>query len=160
MSPVVADTSSLQYLHQLGHLTLLDQLLGPISIPQAVADELAEGRRIGVNVPDPADFAWITVASVRGAAVLPLAWDLGRGEREVLALALEQPGTLVVLDDGPARRGARHLGIAVIGTLGVLLKAKQAGLLAAVGPLLDELDRLKFRVDADTRRHVLHLAGE
>ncbi len=160
MPLVIADTSVLQYLYQVGRLHLLHDVLGPVIVPQAVADELAEGRRIGVAVPDPAQYPWLTVQTVAGAVLLPLAWDLGRGEREVLALALEQAGALVLLDDALARRAARLLEIPVIGTLGLLLKAKQMGLVPALAPVLDQLDRLNFRVHPDTRRHVLRLAQE
>lgn len=157
---VIVDTSPLLYLHQLGLLHLLPDVVGSSIVPVAVADELAEGRRLGVAAPDPADYSWIEVRQVPGAAILPLAWDLGSGEREVLALALGMPGALVVLDDRLARRAAQILGIPLVGTLGLLLNAKQLGLIPAVKPLLDHLDRLNFRVDAETRRHVLRLAEE
>jgi predicted nucleic acid-binding protein len=52
------------------------------------------------------------------------------------------------------------LGIRHRGTLGVLLDAKRAGLVAAVQPILDRLQSLDFRLDARTRRDVLELAGE
>ncbi len=46
------------------------------------------------------------------------------------------------------------------GTLGLLLDAKKIGLIPAVMPLLDQLDRLRFRVSITTRTAVLRLAGE
>ena len=80
--------------------------------------------------------------------------------REALALALESPGSLVILDDGLARRYAAHLGLRLIGTLGVLIRAKRQGLIAAVAPVLDQLDRLRFRVDPATRATVLLKAAD
>jgi len=157
---VIVDTSPLQYLYQLGLLHLLPEILGDAVIPPAVAAELAEGRRIGLAVPDPAQLPWLAVQNVSGAAVLPLAWDLGSGEREALALALEHAGAVVVLDDRLARRAAAALGIPLVGTLGLLLRAKQAGAIEAVKPILDQLDSLNFRLDRDTRDVVLRLAGE
>ncbi|HXF60581.1 MAG TPA: hypothetical protein VNK95_03120 [Caldilineaceae bacterium] len=132
----------MQYLYQLGLLHLLNDLFGRVAIPRAVVDELAAGRRIGVAVPDPAQYLWLEVQEVAAAAVLPLAWDLGNGEREVLALALEQPGALVILDDRLARQAAHTLGIPRIGTLGVLLRAKQARRIQTVKLHLDQLDAL------------------
>ena len=85
---------------------------------------------------------------------------LGRGEREVLLLALQTPDSLALLDDAMARRQARVLGINFTGTLGVLLRAKQAGLLSEIAPVVEELDRLEFRLDTKTRAAVLKLAGE
>ena len=160
MPTVIADTSVLQYLHQLEQLHLLHQVWGNILVPQAVADELAEGRRIGVSLPNLTTLPWIMVEQVAATMVLPLAWDLGRGERAVLALALEKTDAVVMVDDGLARRAAKHLQIPVMGTLGLLLKAKQLTLIPAVASLLDQLDSLNFRVDAQTRQAILRLADE
>jgi predicted nucleic acid-binding protein len=59
-----------------------------------------------------------------------------------------------------ARRYARLLNLTLTGTLGVLLKAKETGLLPAVAPVLDRLQKQRFRLDAETRQAVLRLAGE
>jgi len=88
--------------------------------------------------------------------------DLGRGEADVLRLALELPAdeAVVILDDAKARAAAGRLGLRFIGTLGVLLNAKRVGLIAAVTPHLDRLDALGFRLAPHTRTAVLNLAGE
>ena len=93
-------------------------------------------------------------------ALLRIAADLDRGEREVLAIAKQAADPLAILDDGLARRYERLLGIPFTGTLGVLLKAKSIGHLARVSPVLDRLDALRFRFDAETRAEVLKLANE
>jgi predicted nucleic acid-binding protein len=79
---------------------------------------------------------------------------------EVLALALEHPHAVAIIDDGVARHIAHALGISFTGTLGVLLDAKKAGLLEAVTPVIDRLEALRFRLDPTTRSMVLKLAGE
>ena len=66
----------------------------------------------------------------------------------------------MILDDALARQYARILKLGRTGTLGVLLKAKQAGLLPALAPVLDRLQHLRFRMDPETRQAVLRLAGE
>jgi predicted nucleic acid-binding protein len=68
--------------------------------------------------------------------VLPLAADLGRGEASVLALALESPYAVVILDDALGRRAAELLGVRMTGTLGLLLDAKKRGLIPHILPLL------------------------
>jgi predicted nucleic acid-binding protein len=73
-------------------------------------------------------------------AALPLINDLGPGEAQVLMLALEHDEAIVILDDGLARRVAEMLEIPLTGTLGLLLDAKKAGLIANVGPALDQLE--------------------
>ena len=75
-------------------------------------------------------------------------------------LALESREAIVVLDDALARRVAETFGLRLTGTLGLLLDAKRAGLIPAVGPLLHQLQALRFRVAPHTRAAVLKLAGE
>ena len=136
---------------------LLPALYGRIRVPEAVVRELDEGRRQGIDLPDVTALSWIDVSAAQPA---PLPRTLGRGEQEALTLGLQTANTLVVLDDALARRYAGALGVAFIGTLGVLLKAKEARLISAVGPVLQRLDQLGFRLDAGTRASVLLLAGE
>jgi len=102
----------------------------------------------------------VTIRHPVSEAALPLVNDLGPGETEVLALALESGDAIVIIDDALARQVAETLGIRLIGTLGVLLDAKRAGLVPAVAPLLDQLQALRFRLASHTRAAVLELAGE
>lgn len=160
MPEIIVNTSPLQYLYQLGLLDLLPTFYGRVTVPEAVVAELDAGRRLGLALPDLTSLDWITVKPVEQASLLRLVGDLGRGEREVLALASTMPGCVIVRDDGLARRCARMLGLTLTQTLGVLLRAKREGHLPALAPLLDRLDGLRFRVDAATRAAVLRLAGE
>jgi len=160
MPEVISDTSPIQYLHQVDLLDILAKLYGRITIPQAVADELSQGRALGINLPDLSLLPWIGVGQVRDGALLPMVTDLGGGEREALAMALETPGALLLLDDALARRYARMLGLVFTGTLGVLLRAKEAGLVPALQPVLERLETLHFWLDAATRAAALRRAGE
>jgi predicted nucleic acid-binding protein len=158
---VISNTSPLQYLHQLGLLHLLPQLVGHITVPQAVIEELAAGRTLGYDLPDIAALQWITVTAPVGSQHV-ISSDLGRGETDVLRLALESAAgdVVVILDDGRARAVASKLGLKFTGTLGVLLDAKRAGLVHELAPHLDRLDALGFRLARHTRAAVLRLAGE
>jgi predicted nucleic acid-binding protein len=141
-------------------LHLLPSLAGKIIIPQAVAAELAAGKKAGVDLPDIAGQAWLTLRTPVSVAALPLVTDLGPGESQVLALALELPGSLVIMDDLLARRVAETLHIPLTGTLGVLLAAKRNGLIRDIASILDMLQDLRFRVSSATRAAVLKLAEE
>ena len=158
MPEVICNTSALQYLHQLNRLDLLRELYGKVIVPEAVAAEVAAGKTHAVDLPDLAALPWVSVQAVAPCAVAP--GDLGAGELAVLSLAAACPGALVVLDDGLARRYARLARIRFTGTCGILLRAKQRGLVPAIKPLLDQLVGLGFHPDAGTRAGVLKLAGE
>lgn len=160
MADVISNTSPFQYLHQIRQLDLLPALCGKIVVPDAVLEELAVGRRSALDLPDPARLTWVTIRSPISAPVLSLVSDLGRGEASVLALALETPGATALLDDGLARKVARARGIPVVGTLGVLLRAKAKKLIEQVGPLMDQLQARGFRLDSATRTAILEMAGE
>ncbi|KYF59033.1 hypothetical protein BE08_07160 [Sorangium cellulosum] len=160
MRDVLCNTSPLLYLHQLGRIDLLPALYQRITIPEAVAHELREGARLGHAVPRVEDLTWLAVEKVEHAALLRLVTDLDAGEREVLALAAGRPASLLLLDDSHARRYATMLGLTFTGTLGVLLRAKQRGLLERVRPCLDQLQALGFRIAPALRGSVLDLAGE
>ena len=68
--------------------------------------------------------------------------------------------SLWLLDDGLGRRAAELLGIPLTGTLGLLISAKNKGLISSVAPILSNLANLGFRVSPATRNAVLKLAGE
>jgi predicted nucleic acid-binding protein len=86
--------------------------------------------------------------------------QLGLGEQAVIAYTHAHHGSLAGLDDLQARRLAESLGLQVVGTLGVLLRAKQASLIPIVRPLVDAVITQGFRVTPDLYRDVLQLAGE
>jgi predicted nucleic acid-binding protein len=157
---VISDTSPLQYLHQLGFLHILPALVGRIVVPPSVERELLVGRELGFNVPDLGKLDWVEIRRPTSRPALPLVNDLGPGETETLMLALEMHGSTALLDDGLARRVAEILEVRFTGTLGLLLDAKQKGLVPALRPLLDELQTLRFRVSPQTRSTILDRAGE
>ena len=160
MRAVICNTSPLQYLHQIDLLHLLPTLFGPVQVPSAVVAELREGRRRGVPLPELAELSWITTQRVDARKLSSLTTNLGGGEKEVLALGLEASDSLLVLDDRDARRHAIATGLEITGTVGILLLAKERGILDSVQPALARLQALRFRLSAETRGIVLDLAGE
>jgi predicted nucleic acid-binding protein len=150
---VVADASVLIALGQVGQLSLLEQLFGEVVVPPAVEREVVSGRP-----PLP---GWVRTRPLLGALdsrVTEAA--LGAGESETISLALEAMAERVILDDLPARRLARGLGLRVVGTAGVLFLAKRRGFITAIRPTLDALRAAGFRLRLDVYREVLKSAGE
>ena len=104
---VISNTSPVFYLHRLGRLELFQKLYQRIVVPEAVVAELQTGRRQGEDVPNVRRYEWIEVRSVREPQLLGLSADFGPGEKEVLALALEESESLVIIDERLAREMAR-----------------------------------------------------
>ncbi len=157
---IICNTSPLFYLHRLRQLELLQKLYQQIVVPEAVRDELHVGRVQGEDAPDIAAYEWITVRAVQAPEVMTLITDLGAGEAQVLALALEEPDSLVIVDDGVARAVAQMRNIRLTGTAGVLLKAKQEDHITVVAPLLERLTQMGFRLSSAVRATILTLAQE
>ena len=144
----------------MGVLHVLPELAQTVTVPPAVQEELETGRRLGLNLPDLQMLDWITMRRPSSSIALPLVTDLGPGEREVLALALETPDSVCILDDSLARQVAKTLQLRLTGTLGILIDAKSRGIISAVGPLFDQLQSFGFRLAPQTRAAALKLASE
>lgn len=149
---VVCNSSPLIGLEQIGQLNILHALFGTISVPPAVVQEIAPS----VALPE-----WIEQkALVQSIGPLIMKASLGQGESEAISLALEFNARLIILDDRPARRLAQLLSLSVVGTLGVLLMARQKNLIPAVKPCLEEPMRFDFRIAPALYEQILEDANE
>jgi predicted nucleic acid-binding protein len=89
-----------------------------------------------------------------------LSLDLGPGELAAMALALENPTHVILLDDLLARRTAQAAGLIVWGTLKVLLEGKAQGLTHKIEPFVSRLDNAGMWLADEIRQRILALAGE
>ena len=156
----ICNTTPLLYLHQLGLLQLIPAICENILIPPAVVIELNAGKEQGVDVPEVSEYSWIQVKCPLSASANSLIRDLGDGEAEVLLLALEHQGSLVILDDNLARRYAILNKIPVVGTCGLLLKAKSCGMIPDVSSIISQLENKGFYLSNEFKEHVIRLANE
>lgn len=153
---IVSDSSPLIALAKIGKLNLLED---EIIIPKAVFEEITRSRRAYAR--ELCTWGKSRVSVVRNRqAVEYLELVLDRGEAEVIVLAEELKADAVLIDDLKARKTAMLRGLTVIGTIGVLLDAKERGLVDDVKPLLDELIRKKIRISRELYNHALELAYE
>ena len=157
---VIVNTSPIFYLYRLRLLEILEKLYDIIIVPQAVIDELQRGKEQGEDVPNIQDYHWIQIQQAKAPDYLKLITDLGSGETEVLALALEKPDSLMIIDERLARRIAKLQGLKFTGTIGVLLKAKKRGYITSISPLLEQRLELGFRISNRLKKDILKLAGE
>ena len=148
---VVCNSSPVIALAQIKALDLLRMLFTGVVIPPTVRGEIQS-----VALPE-----WVQVQPLTQELDARVATaSLDAGEREALGLAIERRADLLVLDDLPARLLAEKLGIPVIGTVGVLLLAKQRGLLPVIRPALDALRGVNFFLAEHLYLRLLILAGE
>ena len=152
---VVSDTSCVTNLLAIGRAALLRELFGDVVIPSAVARELSATH---ATLPDfireqPAKDA----SRAQALAIEPL----DEGEAEAIVLAEELHADYLLMDEAAGRAVALRCGLRVIGLLGLLVRARQQGLIPAVAPLLETLERdAGFWMTADLKRRVLEQAGE
>ncbi len=149
----VSNAGPIIHLSWIDRLDLLAALFEEVLVPVAVREEVL---RAGPHVPgiqairDAFANGWLRVQSVRdSAAVLRLTAELDRGESEAIVLMRETQAGLLLLDERRARARAGREGLRLIGTIGILLQARERGLVQAVTPLLGDLRRKGFRVSAE-----------
>jgi uncharacterized protein len=146
--PAVVDSTCLIGLDQINCLDLLPNLFEPLHAPPEVERESGFAPEwLRIEKPSNPDLV----------SALKLMVD--DGEAEAIALALERKWR-IVLDDLRARALAQRMGLKIIGTVGILIRAKRAGLLPWISPLLNELTAKGFRLSEELKREVLLLAGE
>ncbi len=156
---IVVNSSPLIAFAILQKLNLLPILFTDILIPQAVYDEVTEHGK--PHAESLRVFAQGKVVSAQNQmAVQLLTQDVDRGESEVIVLALENGITDVLIDDAKGRRFASLNGVNPIGTVGILLRAKQQGHIELIKPLLDLLIANRIRIGADLYTRALIRAGE
>lgn len=158
---LVLDASPLITLARTGSLDLLRQLADQIAIPDAVyAESVGQtpGRPGSIEI---AQADWIIRRTVENRArVQLLHTNVGLGEAEAIVLTREIRADAVVLDDATARRLAEQEGCRVVGLLGLLVVAKQHGLLSAVKPLLDTMRNSGFFVGDELYVTILRQVAE
>lgn len=160
MLKAISNTSPLLYLYRIGGIEWLPQLFEEVWTPEAVKNELQAGRSKGYDVPNPDDYSWLNVVNPKSTLSEWLALDLGIGEIAAMALALENPDRVVLLDDMLARRTAQVAGLQVWGTLKVLLEAKSHGIIQKLEPYVAKLSDSGMWISAEIKERILKLAGE
>jgi len=158
--PPVVNASPLIYLGYAGLIPLLQGAGSPVLVTETVAEEI---RRRGLRDPTVQILSAVSwLKEVKPVVERPevTLWDLGAGETSVLSWALQHPGCMAILDDRAARRCAQALGIPLIGTLGLVLRAKRQGQIAAARPILRKLREVGMYLSDRIVEQALRLVGE
>lgn len=121
-------------------MEVLERMFGAIHVPTAVVHELEAGIFDRPENLVIAEAAWVLVRKVHDEALVrDLEVKLDDGEAEAIALALELDADLVILDEKAGRREAEARGLNVIGLVGLIVQAKNRGMVTHVRPVLDDL---------------------
>lgn len=158
---IISNATPLIAFARIQRLELLHQVIGTLVIPEEVANEIRGYHGGHYAKIDLKQEAWIAVQAVQsGAQVQLLLPTLDRGEAEVIALALEQHAQLVLLDELTGRKVAESLQLPVVGSVGILIRAKQMQLIPAVRPLLEQMVQRGVRYSQRFVTSILRQIGE
>ena len=147
---IIADTSCLIVLEQIGELSLLEKIYSEILITPEIQQEF-----LGV-LPD-----WIKIIEVsdkKRQDILEV--DLDKGEASAIALSLEQEDCLLIIDERKGRAIAKKLGLRITGTLGVIVKAKRNGIIVSVKDVLEKLEKYDFWISDSLKEKIIKESGE
>jgi predicted nucleic acid-binding protein len=147
---IISDTSCFIILKNIGELDLLHKVYGQIITTHEIASEYGE------ILPE-----WVEIVKVSDKYRQQLLeMQIDKGESSAIALALEIPDSLIILDDYKARKIAERLGISFTGTIGVIIKAKLSGIIPSIKPLLKKIKQTNFRITNDIEIQALSEANE
>ena len=135
---IVADSGPIIAFSRIGQLSLLQQVVGQVVIPEAVYVELARRGQERPGALAVERESWIERRIIAREGVAAFSQRLGAGEREAILLSEAEQATFLS-DDRDAREEAARRGIEVVGSLWVLGEAKRRGLITSVRPLIDQL---------------------
>ena len=148
---VLVDTSCLIALTNIGELSLLAKTFDqPIVTTALVASEFGLDLPPFVRIMEMEDLS--TFKALRKM--------LDDGEASLIALARTIPNALLVLDDAKARQTALSYGLSIIGTLGIIVLAKEKSVITRGAPYLQRLKSAGFRISSQLEQTVLNALGE
>jgi len=147
---VISDTSTLIIFQKIDEMYLLFLVYGELITTPEIANEF------GDILPD-----WIKIQEAKDKKYQEfLKTQVDLGEASALALAAEYDDVLLLLDDLKARKLAKQMNLKVSGSLGVIHKAKELGIIDRVKPIIDKLILTDFRISENIIDEILRLNNE
>jgi predicted nucleic acid-binding protein len=147
---IISDTSCIILLLKIDELSLLKEVAGEVIITSIIKEEL------NIELPD-----WIKVKNPQNKKYLPLIeQEVDKGEASAIALMLEIDNALLLIDDLKGRKLAEKLHLEFSGTFGLILKAKQSGIISAIKPILIKIRLTNFRFSEKLFDDILKNANE
>jgi predicted nucleic acid-binding protein len=154
----IVNASPLICLSRAGLSDLLCQAAEAVMVPVSVAREVLARGPTDITAGLLAKTPWLVQVDDPEIPPSILGWDLGKGESAVLAWALAHPGARAVIDDLHGRRCAEAFGISLRGTVGLVLRARRACIIASARDAFEKLRAggmyLSDRIVLDVLREV------
>ena len=161
MRSVVVNSTPIISLDSIGRLDLLAKLYSKIYIPYAVYEEVCVDGDEKININSLLAYSNFSIERVSNdAAKKYFATSLHKGEVETMILTTELEAGLCIIDDHVARNYAKFLGMKVTGTLGVLVKGKESGLIEKVTPIMDGLIHKGIYISDKLYADIRRITGE
>lgn len=154
---IVINTGPLIALARMDALDVPSQLPYEFICPSQVREELEEGASLGYQAIAP---AWLTVIPLSASPSPFSIAALDEGEAAVIQLALEHGLSRVSIDEVKGRRIATALGLSVVGSLGLVARAKTLGIIPAMRPLVERAMRDGVHYHSELVERVLSSVGE
>lgn len=155
----VVNASPLIFLARSQHLDLLQGFAQTVWVPAPVASEILRRGHHDITAQAIETTPWLITHPAPDIPPAILEWRLGAGESATLALA-HAHNIDVIIDDLAGRKCAASLGIPVRGTLGILLAAKQRGVISAARPVIEDLMAAGLYLSRRVLEQALQRVGE
>lgn len=149
-SDIILDTSCLILLSKIGELDLLKKVAGKVFITPEIQNEFGKKLPSWIIIRRPSDIHYQRI----------LEMDLDPGESSAIALSLDISDSVIIIDDLKGRRIADNLDLRYSGTLGLILKAKQEGVIESIKPVIAKINNTNFRFSEELIKFILEQARE
>jgi predicted nucleic acid-binding protein len=147
---IISDTSCFIILSKIGEIELLYKLFGKVVTTPQIAEEFGE------QLPD-----WVEIKSVSDEYKQQLLeLQIDKGEASAIALAIENKDCLLILDDYKARKLAVKMNLNITGTIGMLIAAKNKGVIPSIKSLLEKIKQTNFRISPELELQAILEANE
>jgi predicted nucleic acid-binding protein len=147
---ILSDTSCLILLDKIGRINILKSLFERITITSIIAREFGSQLPDFIDIEDSIDKNYQKI----------LESFLDPGEASTIALALEKEDCLLIIDDLKGRRHAKKLSINFTGTLGILIIAKEKGIIRSVNEMIEEIKKTDFRISESLIKEAKRISKE
>lgn len=155
---VIADSSALIALAACEGLNILLQVYDDVKAPQSVFDEVVVSGKPHASTLET--FLEKRIVKVDTSSLILSTGGLGQGELEAMALYKQLSADALLIDDHRAKAIAEFNEIHCIGTLGLLLLAKENQEIASIAPYIEKLRISSLHFSEELLDRVLKLASE